>query len=618
MSLEVSPAITTLAVQETAEFSAVARDEFGNVVSGTVTWGTTEEAGSIDSSGLFTADMAAGTFADLVTASVQTDTGELAATASVTVEPGPIFQVMLQPNEATLDIGSTQPFVVEVLDEFGNQIPDAMILWESTGDAGTIDAGGEFTAGTKVGSYPGALRVDVARGTERVMVTADVSVQPGPPATLEVSPSSATIAVRDVAQFIAVARDEFGNLVPGTLEWGVVREGGVIAKDGQFTASTVAGIYTDTVTASFQTDSGELIATASVTVEPGPLSSLTVEPAEVTLDVGATRPFTIRVFDEFGNELSGVLASWDTVANVGDVDANGVFTAGTQAGEFTGAIRVEVAKRTEVASAAVDVNIRPGPLASIEVQPSLIVLERGATQRFTAVGFDQYGNDVPELAFLWESTGGNIDQLGVFTAVGIPARSRVDASATFMNSAATGSATVLVNLAPNPSFEKGEDSPEGWTPQQRRADATLEWDTAIAHGGRHSIKITGSRGAGSGFPGWETQEKIPIDSEEVYEFSAWYYITDIGVSPWMDMRIYDSTGTYKGGVSTGTSSVRPAPNQWLHWVYTFNPSASRIFPDIAEVKLGLRLSFNYEIAGVPEGTVTTITYDDVFFRVREP
>lgn len=54
------------------------------------------------------------------------------------MEPGPVAEVILQPSEVTPEIGDTQVFTVEVLDEFKNQISDALIFFKSTAEAGTI------------------------------------------------------------------------------------------------------------------------------------------------------------------------------------------------------------------------------------------------------------------------------------------------------------------------------------------------------------------------------------------------------------------------------------------------------------------------------------------------
>ncbi|MEE9248003.1 MAG: hypothetical protein V3U79_04815, partial [Dehalococcoidia bacterium] len=88
------------------------------------------------------------------------------------------------------------------------------------------------------------------------------------------------------------------------------------------------------------------------------------------------------------------------------------------------------------------VSIRPDPLVAIDVLPFLIFLNPGATQQFTAVALDQYGNEIPDLVFVWLTTNGAIDQAGLFTASIQGGVSEVLALASFRDSAATGSATV--------------------------------------------------------------------------------------------------------------------------------------------------------------------------------
>ena len=268
-----------------------------------------------------------------------------------------------------------------------------------------------------------------------------ITVEPGPPTSVEVTPSSATLAVQETAQFAAVVRDEFGNLVSGTPGWTILVEGGAIADNGLFTAGTVAGIYTDTVKATLQADAGELAATASVTVEPGPLSSAVLEPIEILLEIGAAQRFTFIALHEFGNEFSDFLSSWSALPEAGVIDANGLLTVGNRAGVFLDAIRVDVVKGTGRASATADVGIRPDPLDNIEVEPSFIVMEKGARHQFESTGFDQHGNKIPALAILWEATGGKISQTGLFTASEPSGSHEVKASV-------SRAATVLISFGP--------------------------------------------------------------------------------------------------------------------------------------------------------------------------
>ncbi len=295
------------------------------------------------------------------------------------------------------------------------------------------------------GSHTVRLTVSGPGGTDTSIMRHLITVKPGKPVSLEVSPSNATIAIQESTQFTGVARDQYGNTVPSTVNWITSASGGSIDSNGVFTAGTIADTFTNTIRASLQSPSRELVATASVTIEPGQLSTVELEPTEVSLEIGATQAFTFRAFDEFGNEISNALNSWTAPTGAGTVDSNGVLTIGTKAGAFAVGIRVDVVKGAARVSATGDVFITPDPLASIDVQPSSIVLDRYFPQGFEATGLDEYGNEGPELAFLWEAVGGDIDQAGVFTS-GRLGRHEVRASAALRDSAVTGSATVRIPI----------------------------------------------------------------------------------------------------------------------------------------------------------------------------
>ena len=120
------------------------------------------------------------------------------------------------------------------------------------------------------------------------------------------------------------------------------------------------------------------------------------------MNIGDTRSFTLRIYDEFENEIFDALTSWGIAPSVGVVDANGVLTAGTRAGAFPEAVRVEAVKGTERATVTAEVSIMPDPLATIEVQPFSPVMRSGGSMQLTATGLDRYGNEIPDLQFLWE------------------------------------------------------------------------------------------------------------------------------------------------------------------------------------------------------------------------
>ena len=222
-----------------------------------------------------------------------------------------------------------------------SQGPITSLEW-GFGDGSSSTAQSPTHRYTVAGSYTVWLTVEGPGGTDTSVMPNLIAVQPGTPVILEVSPPIATMAVQEVVQFTAVAHDEFDNAVPGLVRWSMTADGGSIDPTGRFNTGTVAGIFVDTILASLQTEVGELVASASVIVDPGPVSSLVVAPAAVTLDIGTTQSFSFTALDEFGNEASGATASWSVAPDIGTIDSSGVLTAGTRAGEFPGALQLRV------------------------------------------------------------------------------------------------------------------------------------------------------------------------------------------------------------------------------------------------------------------------------------
>ena len=213
-----------------------------------------------------------------------------AAAPSTASGPTPIPAPTLPPPPASFSVdvesGSAPPTV-----EFINssQGPISSVEWDF-GDGTTSTDDSPSHQYTIAGTYTVQLTVTSPGGTDTATIPNLVTIEPGAAATIEVSPSPAKVAVQEALRFSAVVRDRYGNVVSGTVQWSVEGEGGSITEDGRFTAGTVAGTGAgtgeDLVKASFQSDSDGLEALAPVTVEPGALSTVVVEPSEVSLGVG--------------------------------------------------------------------------------------------------------------------------------------------------------------------------------------------------------------------------------------------------------------------------------------------------------------------------------------------
>ena len=159
-------------------------DQYGNELSDVaLTWSTQGLAsvGSIDETGLFNAGTQAGTYNEFLQVVATAGDQSHETSIDVTITPGPLSSIAVEPDEITLNIGAAQPFIFAAFDEFGNGIADVLAAWAMPEDVGALDGRGLFRAGTRAGTFPGAIRVDVVERSERVSATVDVSIRPDPP-----------------------------------------------------------------------------------------------------------------------------------------------------------------------------------------------------------------------------------------------------------------------------------------------------------------------------------------------------------------------------------------------------------------------------------------------------
>ncbi|OYV67999.1 MAG: hypothetical protein B7Z74_08905, partial [Deltaproteobacteria bacterium 21-66-5] len=265
-----------------------------------------------------------------------------------------------------------------------------------------------------------------------------VSVTAGTLATITVTPNPATLAVHGRQQFVAVGTDVDGNSVPIAATWSVVAGGGAVDTSGLFTAGTVPGTYSNTVTAT----SGQLSGTATVIVTAGPLASIIVAPSPANLLVNGVQQFTAVGMDANGDTVP-ITPVWAVVAGGGAVDGAGLFTAGVVTGTFTNTVRAT----SGALSGTVTVNVTAGPLAAITVTPNPTTMPVNGTQQFVAVGRDANGNTTP-VAAAWTvvAGGGSISSTGVFTAGGVAGTFANTVKAT--SGALSTTATVVVTAGP--------------------------------------------------------------------------------------------------------------------------------------------------------------------------
>ncbi|MCX5726698.1 MAG: Ig-like domain-containing protein [Candidatus Saganbacteria bacterium] len=104
--------------------------------------------------------------------------------------------------------------------------------------------------------------------------------------------------------------------------------------------------------------------TYTITITPASLDHITVDPASRVFSAGetpgGTQQFTAHAYDAYNNAISGLTLSWSTTGG-GSVNASGLFTVNTQAGNYT----VSVSSGGKSATATVTVPDVVGPAITI-------------------------------------------------------------------------------------------------------------------------------------------------------------------------------------------------------------------------------------------------------------
>lgn len=211
------------------------------------------------------------------------------------------------------------------------------------------------------------------------IVSASGLVYPhGPLDHIELSPSTSTITAGQSQSYTVLGVDTNGNTWPleGAATLSITPNGSCT---GHSCTATVAGVHTVTANASGKT------ATATLTVNPGPLHHLSLSPSNATITAGGSQAYTAQGFDQYNNSLGDV-----TGGTTFSITPNGS-CAGASCGATTaGAHTVTGTNTGKTGTASLGVNA--GPLDHIALSPSSTTTTSGGSQTYTAQGFDQYDN----------------------------------------------------------------------------------------------------------------------------------------------------------------------------------------------------------------------------------
>lgn len=175
-------------------------------------------------------------------------------------------------------------------------------------------------------------------------------------------------------------------------------------------------------------------------------ASVTVTPGADTIVKGDTARLVAQARDSAGSVIPGVVFSWSTLDNaVASVNASGLVTALN-----SGTARIVAALDGVSDTSSILVPSTPPPtLVAIELTPSTVTLQAGATQQFTVTGRRSDGSTAP-VTVTYAATGGTITTAGLYTAGSTAGSFRVIATQSGGSLADTSAVTITSPPPPPP------------------------------------------------------------------------------------------------------------------------------------------------------------------------
>lgn len=209
-----SATIGSLASNNTVQLTPTAKDNGGVTLGGvTFTWvsGTTAAA-TVNSSGLVT--WVSGTSSSTITVTAVSGTNPTATCAITTRATSVPTTVVVSPSSATIAFGGTATLSATTADQFSVNMPGRTYSWSSDHTiCATVNSSGVVT--NVAGGTANITATDSPASGVSAITTHDASVA----TTINVSPSSATLAIGATQTFTGTILDQYSISMGGTIGW---------------------------------------------------------------------------------------------------------------------------------------------------------------------------------------------------------------------------------------------------------------------------------------------------------------------------------------------------------------------------------------------------------------
>ena len=475
--VEVSPKTATIDEGTTRMFSATAFTSYDVAIQDVdFSWTSSNDSvATISATGLAMGVRAGSRPSDVtITASAEGKSD----TATLTVEPV-ISSITVRPFSATINEGSTRRFRATAYTSYNVAISNVSFSWSSSNQSVATVSSTGLARGVNAGTATIRARAGGRTGSGTLNVT-----EPPPlvVATIEVSPSSASIDEGGTQQFSATAKTSDGDVVSGvSFSWDSGNESvATISSSGVATGVRAGATPTQVmVTASAMGQSGS----ATLTVRPV-IDRVEVTPSTAEIDEGGgTQQFVATAYTSYGVAIQNESFAWESNnTGVATVNSSSGLATSVRAGSTPTAVTITA--RAGGKSGSATLTVRPVIDRVAVSPPSATINEGGNTQSFSATARTSYGTAIQNVSFTWESS--NTGVATVNSSSGLATSVRAGSTPTTVTITAraggkSGSATLTVR----PVIDRVAVSPpsatinEGGNTQSFSATARTSYGTAI-------------------------------------------------------------------------------------------------------------------------------------------
>jgi len=443
-TITLNPPSASIAARGTATFTATVKDANGTVVTDRpLTWASDNIlVATVTQSGVVTGLIPG-------TANISASAEGKSGTAVVTVGLLPVASVSVTPSPTSVTVGGTQQLTATTKDALGGTLTGRIVTWSSgTPGVATVSSSGLVT-GVTAGTAVITATSEGQSGTSTVTVNPAVAA---PVATVTLAPPTATIAPNATTTFTPTLKDASNNTLTGrTITWQSSNTAvATVSSTGVVTGLTEG---TSTITATSEGKSG----TAAVTVQGGPVSTVTVTPSSAGVFVGGTQQLTVTLKDAAGNVLNRAVTWSSNKTQFATVSSTGLVTG-------VGAGNAVITATSEGKNDTSNITVTVPPVNTVTVTPDPSSVTIGSTTPLTATLKDANGNTLTGRTVTWQSSATNVATVNSSGVVTGKIAGTATITATSEGKSGTSSLTVFAAVAPiatitvtpaNPSIAAG-------------------------------------------------------------------------------------------------------------------------------------------------------------------